>query len=342
VIADHSPDRKRYPKSSCGAMEKKVAVVILNYKTYEDTKECLSSIFNDEYRNKYVVVIDNCSGDNSLEYLQAWLASSGRRVYLCQEGDSFAPYWNAEAGTVLLLQARSNRGYAAGNNIGIRTALEKGVDYVWILNSDTVVTCGALRTLIDFAEGNPDCGVAGPKVVRPSGEIDRTCARRRSGRLEYFLRLGVFVLLFTRNRWVKAHSYIGEYDYDLPKCVDILSGSCMLFKERCLRKIGLFDERTFLYLEEFIIHEKMRHSQYHAFVVPSALVIHKGQCSTSAVPSKVTERALHTSLKLYLREYRQFGTIITWLILANANVAGWLGTAKRQSVNFRLCFKRRR
>ena len=121
-------------------MDKSVYIVILNYKNREDTIVCLESLRNITYKNYYMVVVDNDSQDGSYEYLKE------------HEKDCY------------VMQSDDNRGYAAGNNIGIRYALEQGADYVCILNNDVVVEPDFLTVLIQYMESSPETGMAGPVV----------------------------------------------------------------------------------------------------------------------------------------------------------------------------------
>ena len=117
------------------------AIVIVNYNKYEDTLACVESILKSKTDEPYhIIVVDNASPNDSWERLQA----------LKQHGN------------VTLLLADDNRGYCAGNNIGIKYALENlGADYIWILNPDTLVEMDTLQRLHDFAISKDDFGILG-------------------------------------------------------------------------------------------------------------------------------------------------------------------------------------
>ena len=134
-----------------------VAIVLVNWNHWRDTVECLWSIFRSSYRSFYVVVSDNASTDGSLTNIQQWAerqdedrcSSEGPLV---QGGELFPPASvvrlnAAEAAlaeppaerALVLIQNSSNLGFAGGNNVGIRFALNSGTDYIWLLNNDTVI-----------------------------------------------------------------------------------------------------------------------------------------------------------------------------------------------------------
>jgi len=115
----------------------KVEIIILNWNRFRDTAECLESVFRIRYPNFSVVVVDNGSEDDSAAQVE----------------NTFD--------RVTLIRNRENLGYAEGNNVGIRHALENGADYVWLLNNDTVVDREALAALVDLAERDRGIGILG-------------------------------------------------------------------------------------------------------------------------------------------------------------------------------------
>jgi GT2 family glycosyltransferase len=122
-------------------LEKSVHIVVLNYNGYEDTISCVDSLLKIQYENYKIIVVDNAS-TNDHSALQQNLPSE-----------------------IILLQSGKNLGYAGGNNVGIRWALENDADYVCVLNNDTEVDPAFLKQLVDFAEANPDCGMVGPAIL---------------------------------------------------------------------------------------------------------------------------------------------------------------------------------
>ena len=130
------------------ATEKSVYIIVLNYKNLEDTIACLASLRKITYNKYRIVVVDNDSQDGSYEYLKE------------QETDC------------CILQSGENRGYAAGNNIGIRYAMEQDAEYVCILNNDVEAEPDFLTKLVRYMESAADVGMTGP-VVYEYAERDR-------------------------------------------------------------------------------------------------------------------------------------------------------------------------
>jgi GT2 family glycosyltransferase len=270
-----------------------VYIIVLNYRNYIDTIRCVRGIEAMQYSDYCVVVVDNHSDNESEAVLRKELAE------------------------YRIIQTGRNGGYAQGNNIGIRMALEEGADYVLILNNDTRIEPDFLSILVSYAEADPTAGVLGPMIVTEDGLIDHTCARRRPALGDYFWRLGPGRWFAPKNRWVRAHYYENDYDFGDSATVDIISGSCMLMRTDMLREIGLLDEKTFLYFEESILHEKLRDTRYRTVIVASSRIVHRKGQSTSTIPVYANVIAFLGSLNYYLKSYRHVGAIMRALMLVS-------------------------
>ena len=298
-------------------MHPKVGIVILNYKNYEDTIECLRSLDKVTYLNKEIFVVDNASQNDSLKYIQSdLLIRNINHAFI--DGNEFNHDQPVDC-KIYLFQSLDNRGYAAGNNYGIRLAMMRNAEYILILNNDTEVKIDFLEYLIEYADKHPEIGAVGPKVLDINGNIDLTCARRKRTPLSYFFCIGIGSKIFPNNRYLLRHSYQGEYFFDLPKEVDVLSGCCMMIKSRVFERIGLFDENTFLYLEEFIIYEKLNNIVMISFVVPNSVILHKKGKSKNKISSDIINTIAKKSLRYYLREYKNYGKIVTEIILLSTS-----------------------
>jgi GT2 family glycosyltransferase len=282
--------------------ELKVSIIILNYKNYHDTIACLHSLAEVTYLNAEIVVVDNDSQNDSLKYIYNDLKHSGICSAFIDEGAIGISSEIKE--NIILVQSANNRGYAAGNNLGIRVALAREAEFVLILNNDTLVEKDFLEPLVKYAEAHKEVGAIGPKVLDVNGNIDHTCARRRPTLISYFFRLGIGRKLFPDNRWIRQHIYKDEYDFQYPFAVDILSGCCMMIKSSVFEKVGLLDENTFLYLEEFIIHEKISNISLISVINPYSIIVHKHGGSTSKISQRSVNKAEKESLKYYLKYYR--------------------------------------
>ena len=170
-------------------MNRKVGIVVLNYKNYEDTIACLRSLAEITYPNTETIVVDNDSQNDSLEHIHQDLLH--RQVAHIAIAESAIDTSSQIPEKTILLQSVSNRGYAAGNNLGIRVALARGADYILILNNDTLVEKDFLEPLVQYAETHERVGAVAPKIVDTKGRIAPTSARRRPTLGHYFFFLGI-------------------------------------------------------------------------------------------------------------------------------------------------------
>jgi GT2 family glycosyltransferase len=219
----------------------RVWVIVLNWQNASDTTACLESLHGVTEPTLNVVVVDNASGDGSAERVGEWVASR-------RPADDF---WRR----LTILPSSVNLGYAGGNNLGIRKALEQGAQYVIVLNNDTVVDPGFAFHLVQVAENNPRAAVIGAVIA--------TLPDRKT----YFAG-GTVSLLRHRYRETPAA------DAD-SAATDIVSGSCILLTRDFLLNEGLLCEKMFLYGEEMELCHRALHRGYGVRVAYRSRVFHK-------------------------------------------------------------------
>ena len=122
-----------------------VYILLINYQHVSETLNCLDSLKNLHYQNRQIIVIDNASGDDSLEILKQRLAKHPSEFHL--------------------IESLTNSGFSGGNNQGIQFSIEHHADYVWLLNNDTTVDPAALTHLVNQAETTG--GLVGSKLHYP-------------------------------------------------------------------------------------------------------------------------------------------------------------------------------
>lgn len=198
-------------------MKPLVHVILVNWNGWRDTVACVDSLGEAGYPRMEVTVVDNGSGDDSVEEIR-------RR---CPEAT--------------LLRSPSNLGFAGGNNLGIRRALEEGADYCWILNNDTVVEKGALAALVDRMEGDTRAGICGSTLLYH----DRPDTVQALGGGTYRPLLGI-----TRSLG-EGEPAAAERDVRAVEArMDYVAGASMLVSRAFLEEVGLMSEEYFLYYEE--------------------------------------------------------------------------------------------
>ncbi len=293
--------RSAMPSEALSASPR-VAIVVLNWNGWSDTVECLESILRSDHAIAQIVVCDNGSTDDSLNYLKQWaarvpcaFAEYDPRVCAFTSGDADAP--------LVFVPIATNLGYGGGNNVGIRYALDiLDARYVWLLNNDTVVDRHALSHLVDLAQSDTSLGVIGAKLLsyrEPSkiqalggGSISRSGMDRQLG------------------RDCATHPRENE-TIDL----DHVVGASMFVRADAIRNVGFIEERYFLFREETAWCIKMRQAAWKLVYCPTALVWHKEGASVgykSELHDYYAVRNLFFLVQEHFPQYLTF-TLIYWV-----------------------------
>ena len=215
-----------------------VAVVVLNYHRFLDTRECLSSVFASADPSVRVILLDLGSSSDQLASLQ---------------------------GTHPRLQVvplSENRGYAGNNNIGVRLALDQGADWVLLLNEDTRIDPRCMAELMAAVEARPNAGVVGPLVCH----YDSPAVIQSSGG-----RLDARWRSFHLSQDEPDRGQLTEV-----RQVDWVAGCAMQMRRGLIERIGLLDERFFNYWEETEFCLRARRNGWEILNAPRAKVWHKG------------------------------------------------------------------
>ena len=261
-----------------------VYIILVNWNGWRDTIECLESVFRLSSPAFRVIVCDNDSEDGSLERIADW--AGGRLEAGCSNPDlrhlssppcpkpipllqitpSDLPVSATRNEKLVLISTGANLGFAGGNNVGMRFALAAGdVEYVWLLNNDTVVDPAALTALIGTMVQEPRAGICGSTLLY----YDRPGVVQAMGGSVYNLwtARGGHIGLGTRWHGSPSHeSAEGRMNY--------VVGASMLVRRQFLVEIGFMNESYFLYFEEidWALRARGRFSLAYA---PQSIVYHK-------------------------------------------------------------------
>ena len=220
-------------------MPPRVWIVPVNFNGLDDTRTCLRSL-EALSAPASVVVVDNASNDDPTAILKAEFAS------------------------VHVIRNPVNGGWSGGNNAGIRFALDRGADFVLLLNNDTTVHPDLVSRLLAAADAHPEFGIIGP-AIRFMDEPDLTMT---DGVL--FNRHG-YPGFFEPRPVPERESHVAE--------IDIVNGCCMMVRAAVFERIGLIDNRFFLIHEESDFCLRAQEAGWKCGVLAEALVWHKGSSS---------------------------------------------------------------
>ncbi len=267
-----------------------MSVIVLNWNGWQDTLDCLSSLEKLDYPNYKMVVVDNGSTDGSEENIRT-------------------AYPDIE-----ILQSGGNLGFAGGNNIGIKYALEQGTDYVWLLNNDTVVDPAALTALVEEALFGSFIGMVGSKVYYyepcdliwfAGGTVSMV-----TGKTEHLL---------SRQRDIGQHYQSCDVDY--------VTACSMLVSREAIGSIGLLDTRFFLYYEETDWAMRAKRNGWRVRYQPTSKVWHKVS-SSSVLNSSTMVFHFAKSSMLFARKHISPWPILPFLVTIRHQVLPFLVRGK--------------
>lgn len=252
-------------------MTKKFGVVIVNYKTGKLVTELLESLpYSFSSFCSKLIIIDNCSNDDSVDLISSWIELEKSQI------------------NIEFVISEENRGYAYGNNIGIRLlkSAESPPEFIFLLNPDTLVTDTTFSSLMEFMETNPLIGISGSQLVSTEGLIQCSAFRFPTllSELSSSLRLGILDKLLAE--WIVAPKDI----YNKPERMEWVAGASMLIRSSVFDDIGLMDEEYFLYFEETDFCFQAHKKGWECWYVPHSVVTHYEGQSTGVISNDKQRR----------------------------------------------------
>jgi GT2 family glycosyltransferase len=252
-----------------------LSVVILNWNTCADLRKCLASILGQTWISAVqVVVADNASEDESRSMVAAEFP-----------------------GAVLCVHT-SNLGFATGNNRALPHADGR---YVLFLNPDTIVTDGALDTLVAYADAHPEAGIVGPKLLNADGSLQFSC-RAFPDLGAGFFRNTPLGRLFPKNRFTSDY-LMSDWDHDAPRTVDWVSGAALMIRRDALERTQGFDEGFFMYCEDVDLCYRVHSLGHLVQYVPDAVIYHLIGRSSDRVPTRMTYEFHRSMYRFYRKHY---------------------------------------
>ncbi|AXC11518.1 glycosyl transferase, family 2 [Acidisarcina polymorpha] len=249
-----------------------VTCIVLNWNGWADTIECLKALERCVYPRLNVVVVDNGSTNDSVLRIKA-----------------------AHPG-VALLEAGRNLGFAGGNNIGIRYALERGADFVWLLNNDTEAAADALSALVGKATGDREIGAVAS--VCYYADSPSTVQAWAGARVNLWIGYARNSVVPRPDAWFQS-----------------LYGASILLRSEALREAGLLDEGFFHYLEETELCLRLVEKGWRLAAAPESKILHKVAGSTGR-ESPVLDRYFTASGLRILRLHSPAPGLAMFLFLA--------------------------
>lgn len=265
-----------------------LGIVIVNYNSYENTFECVKSLYDHPVAYKHkIYVVDNGSTNDSYQKLVAHYE---------------------EYPAVEVLRIEDSRGYSAGLNHGMKKAIVDGCSFFLLCNNDLIFPKGAIDCLVQLNLNYPQAGVIGGRIVGINGE-DQKSYKLREGFKEHLMLKKPFLYFKKKIEKLPLPSLF-EYD-------GMVSGCCFLLSKDTIDNIGLLDEEIFLFYEEDALSYKLHNIDRKALLSSDIEIIHFGSTTIGSNSPTYYFNRYRSSMYVF-RQYAHINNIqLTTLFVIN-------------------------
>lgn len=295
-----------------------LGIIILNYQTWEISLRCMKSI--EETKGSLdikIYLVDNASPKPMPEEIQKYL--------------------KANEAEVCFIRSETNRGYAAGNNLGIKKALEDGCSNLVITNNDILFCKNSLQNFVKNLEMHPEVGIVGPKVIDAKGNIQNSRCSMKTGMKEMF-QIYTAAKVVCKKKWKKY--FCLDQNPDESMYPYHVSGCCFAMSAKCAGDITPFDEGTMLYYEEPIIGICMEKAGYRTLYAPEVEIIHQHGATTDGVQPLMYQCICESEL-YYCSKYLHAKQWQLNLLFRYRNMLYWIRSKKdRRLQEYRHIYKK--
>ena len=276
-----------------------------------------------------VIVSYNCRGflEKCVRTLSAGCGDLRWRCIVVDNASADGSADAAEAAGLEVIRCRENLGFPRANNLALAGSDAR---YSVILNPDTELEPGSLRTLVRFMDSHLEAGACGPMLLNSDGSIQPNGRTYPTLTREFLAIMGIhhrFPRYFRRLEF-------GDIDIRGPREVESLTGACLLVRKEAVDKVGLLDERFFMFYEDVEWCHRIRKAGWDIYFVPESRVVHHWMGSVRLYP-KLAARALYRS------QVRYFQLTRGPLVGAGAGLNAALGIARNELIHFGVAVKRR-
>lgn len=232
-----------------------VSIIIINYKTPNLVIECVESIYKKTYGITFeIIVVDNSSNDGSVEIMKKALLNKAE-----------------------IIESSENLGYGRANNLGVRYAHG---EYLFLLNSDTILVNNAVKILLDFIRSSFKYGVVGGNLLSVDGDASPSYCMQFD-KLDYVKRKAKWVEILVGIILKKLRRRLGENclknsfnDSKMPIQVAYIFGADMMLSRKLYNNMNGFDADFFMYSEEQDLSWRITNAGYQIWNVPDAQIVH--------------------------------------------------------------------
>ena len=223
--------------------DKKIAVIIINWKKYDFTLKCIYSVLKSSYKNFKIILIDN------------------------ESQNVFSDEIN-KSDKIHVIKNKNNEGFARANNQGIKYSIKNGYDYILLLNNDTLIKNDLIESLIKHSN-NLNQKIIQPLILNYDGKT----IWNAGGIINYFF--GTFQ---THKKGESFKNFKSNKDF-----TDWFTGCCVLIKSDVFKDIGYFDESFFAYYEDIDFSIRLKNKGYSIALMTDSYVQHFESASSKSI-----------------------------------------------------------
>jgi GT2 family glycosyltransferase len=282
-----------------------LSIIIVNYNTKDDCIKCIQSIYNRILTMSYeVLVCDNGSSDGSIDAI------------------------NRKFPWVHTIDNKQNLGFGSANNIG---AAHAKAEILFFLNPDTVIDHG-IEQMCSYMIEHKDTGLMGPVVLDQNNNRNLFYPPVYSN---IFLQLMDLIATPVARLSTTGKKFVYNRHIEQKRIFDIgyIIGCAMMFRKDAYLVINGFDERIFMYLEEFDICRRLKKKGYKVQIYPQAVIIHYGGHSTKQIPSDFIMKIGTQSFKRVLKKHFPHSWYIRYSIETLTHIRQVLSAVSKVVIN---------
>jgi GT2 family glycosyltransferase len=252
-----------------------LSIIIVSFNAKADLERCLVSLHDAPPQTPHeILVVDNASGDGSVDAAKRWT-------------------------DVRVVENRTNVGFAAANNIGIRAS--RG-DLLLLLNSDTIVPPAALDRLVAELGSDQTVAIVGPRLVDGDGRAELSFGR----------------MISPLNEWRQKRLQRDRDEIERltrrPSYPDWVSGACLMVRRTEAEAVGLLDERFFMYTEDVDFCASVRARGRRVLFTPEVDVVHLRGRSAAAAPAATNDAYRRSQLAFYRKHHPLWAPLLRWYL----------------------------
>ena len=293
----------------------KFFAIILNYNSSSDCRKCVADLQAQQDVDLDIIVVDNASRPEEREAAESLCRAAGCTFIASDE----------------------NRGYNAGNNIGLRYAEKRGGEYAWVVNPDMrFPQRDYLKRALQVMQNDPSVAVLGTDILHYDGWHQNPWIPDPSLWGEVWQSLATPFRLLLRCVPPKET----PFDYTISGYCEKLSGCCLLLRMEFLRELGFFDENLFLYCEEPVLSAQVRRSRWKMYYFAGTQALHHHVAAEKGDPRKKWHLTYRSRL-YYLRHYSGFPCWVLWWLVP-LKLVSWYVVEAMLSLNWFFRRKRQR